>query len=127
MLRSGQTPGYKPTHGSSQSSVGNRSLYEAGDQRIEPQSAINERDRYKEGVKNSHQNLDAKDERSIANKVANQGKQSDSSHHHHHISDPETEMSKQDPTKPVRKAPFSTLSSCRHKESSLANTCFFTL
>lgn len=124
---SGQTHGYKPTHGSSQSSVGTRSLYEAGDQRNEPQSAINERERYKEGVKGSHQNLNTKDERSIANKFATKGKQSDSSHHQHHISDPGAEMSKLDPTKPVSKAPFSALSSYKHKESSLANTCFFTL
>lgn len=103
---SGQTHGYKPTHGSSQSSVGTRSLYEDGDQRNEPQSAINERERYKEGVKASHQNLDSKDERSIANRLAAQGKQSDSSHHQHHFSDPEAEMSKQDPTKPVRKTGF---------------------
>lgn len=92
----------KVTHGSGQSSVGNRSLYEAGDQRNEPQSVINERERYKEGVKGSHKNLDSKDERSIANKLASQGNKPDSSHHHNDVSDPEAEMSKQDPTKPVR-------------------------
>jgi hypothetical protein len=93
----------KTTHGSGQSSVGNRSLYEAGDQRNEPQSVINERERYKEGVKGSHKNLDSKDERSIANKLVSQSNKPDSSHHHNNISNPEAELSKQDPTKPVRK------------------------
>jgi hypothetical protein len=93
---------YKASHGSGQSSVGNSSLYEAGDQRNEPQSVINERERYKEGVKGSHKNLDSKDERSIANRLASQGNKPDSSHHHNSVSNPEAEMSKQDPTKPVR-------------------------
>ncbi|KAJ5620228.1 hypothetical protein N7510_004212 [Penicillium lagena] len=36
-------------HGAGQSSVGHAAFYEAGDQRNEPQSVINERERYKEG------------------------------------------------------------------------------
>ncbi|KAK9642757.1 hypothetical protein HCH54_008196 [Aspergillus fumigatus] len=56
--------------GGGQSSVGQPSVYEAGDQRNEPQSVINERERYHEGQKGSHKNLDSKDERSIANKLA---------------------------------------------------------
>lgn len=126
MAGSGQTHAYKPTHGSGQSSVGTRSLYEAGDQRNEAQSAMKERERYKEGVKGSHQNLDSKDERSIANKLAAQGKQPDSSHHQHHLSDPEAEMSKQDPTKPVRRQDSWSHRYTNFKESALANTGFFT-
>ncbi|CEJ58716.1 hypothetical protein PMG11_07364 [Penicillium brasilianum] len=93
---------YKATHGSGQSSVGNSQIYEAGDQRNEPQSVINERERYKEGVKGSHKNLDSKDERSIANRLASQGNKPDSSHHHNNVSNPEAELSKQDPTKPAK-------------------------
>ncbi|CAL5870792.1 uncharacterized protein PFLUO_LOCUS5032 [Penicillium psychrofluorescens] len=40
----------KAYHGAGQSSVGHAAFYEAGDQRNEPQSVINERERYKEGV-----------------------------------------------------------------------------
>jgi hypothetical protein len=45
--------------GGGQSSVGQPSVYEAGDQRNEPQSAINQRERYHEGQKGSHRNLDS--------------------------------------------------------------------
>ena len=45
--------------GAGQSSVGSRTLYEAGDQRNVPQSVINEQNRYAEGQKNSHKNLDS--------------------------------------------------------------------
>ncbi|KAJ5160133.1 uncharacterized protein N7482_007137 [Penicillium canariense] len=89
-------------HGSGQSSVGNRSLYEAGDQRNEPQSVLNERERYNEGIKGSHKNLDSKDQRSIANKLASQERKPNSSHHHNNDYDPEAELSKQDPTKPAK-------------------------
>jgi hypothetical protein len=104
-----------------QSSVGNRSLYEAGDQRNAPQSEINVRERYKEGEKHSHKNLDSsmfssfpftrcsmsrmltrtEDERSIANKLAAREKQPDPSHHHNNDVDPEAELSKKNPTMPV--------------------------
>lgn len=86
---------------SGQSSVGNRAIYEAGDQRNAPQSEINERQRYKEGETGSHKNLDSKDQRSIANKLASQGGKPDSSHHHNNDVNEEAELSKQDPTKPV--------------------------
>lgn len=92
---------YKPTHGAGQSSVGTNSLYEAGDQRNEPQSVLNERERYAEGKEHSHKNLDSKDERSIANKLAAQSKKSDPSHHHNGAVDQEAELSKKDPTAPV--------------------------
>jgi len=86
---------------SGQSSVGNRAIYEAGDQRNVPQSEINERQRYKEGEAGSHKNLDSKDQRSIANKLAAQEGKPDSSHHHNNEYNEEAELSKQDPTKPV--------------------------
>jgi hypothetical protein len=44
----------KAYHGAGQSSVGHAAFYEAGDQRNEPQSAINERQRYKEGKEGSN-------------------------------------------------------------------------
>ncbi|KAJ5489066.1 hypothetical protein N7539_003956 [Penicillium diatomitis] len=93
---------YKPTHGAGMSSVGTNSLYEAGDQRNEPQSVINERERYTEGKENSHKNLDSKDERSIANKLASQGNKADPSHHHNNVTDREAELSKKDPTAPAK-------------------------
>ncbi|KAJ5558345.1 hypothetical protein N7535_008558 [Penicillium sp. DV-2018c] len=87
---------------SGNSSVGTRSLYEAGDQRNVPVSDLQERARYNEGLPNSHKNLDSKDGRSIANKLASQENKSDPSHHHNNEYDQEAEMSKQDPTKPAR-------------------------
>lgn len=62
----------KAYHGAGQSSVGHAAFYEAGDQRNEPQSVINERERYKEGV-------------SDRGNAVNE----------------EAELSKSDPTKPV--------------------------
>lgn len=75
------------------SNVGGPGVYEAGDQRNPPNSEINERERYQEGKENSHKANDSsmcpfgmtvvhcqyrlpiiEDERSIANKLANQGK-----------------------------------------------------
>ena len=75
------------------SSVGGPGVYEAGDQRNAPNSEINERERYQEGKENSHKANDSsmcppemtlvhcenyshiiEDERSIANKLANQAK-----------------------------------------------------
>ena len=86
---------------SGQSSVGNRSIYEAGDQRNVPLSEAQERARYAEGMPNSHKHLDSKDGRSIANKLASQENKPDSSHHHNNEYDAEAELSKQNPTKPV--------------------------
>lgn len=86
---------------SGNSSVGNRSVYEAGDQRNAPFSELQERARYAEGTAGSHKNLDSKDGRSIANKLASQENKPNSSHHHNYEQDPENELSKQDPTKPV--------------------------
>ncbi|KAL8796134.1 MAG: hypothetical protein Q9195_001467 [Heterodermia aff. obscurata] len=80
------------------SNVGGRGVYEAGDQRNAPDSEINERERYQEGKENSHKPNDSKDERSIANKLANQEK---------HENDPkqiskEAQESQKDPTLPAR-------------------------
>lgn len=86
--------------GSGHSSVGNPSIYEAGDQRNVPVSDLQERARYAEGMPHSHSNLDSKDGRSIANKLASQENKPDSSKHHTEY-DAEAELSKQDPTKPV--------------------------
>ncbi|KAJ5199867.1 hypothetical protein N7491_009336 [Penicillium cf. griseofulvum] len=87
--------------GSGQSSVGNRSIYEAGDQRNVPVSELQERARYAEGLPQSHKNLDSKDNRTIVNKLASQEKKTDTSHHQHNEYDAEAELSKRDPTKPA--------------------------
>lgn len=88
-------------HGAGQSNVGNAAIYEAGDQRNEPQSVVNEHERYREGTQGSHKSLDSKDQRSIANKLASQERKPDPSHHHNYDVNPEAELSKNDPTKPV--------------------------
>lgn len=41
------------------SNVGNRGVYEAGDQRNAPESERNVEDPYNEGKENSHNNLDS--------------------------------------------------------------------
>ncbi|PYH89779.1 hypothetical protein BO71DRAFT_335935 [Aspergillus ellipticus CBS 707.79] len=87
---------------SGQSSVGSRAIYEAGDQRNPPQSAVPGRSPYAEGQTHSHQELDSKDQRSIANKLASQERKPESDHHHNFVKNPEAEMSKQDPTKPAK-------------------------
>jgi hypothetical protein len=89
------------SHSAAQSSVGSHTIYEDGDQRNAPRSEA-QHVPYKEGTKGSHKNLDSKDERSIANKLASQERKPDSHHHHHNEYDHEAELSKQDPTKPVR-------------------------
>lgn len=88
------------SHSAAQSSVGSAAIYEAGDQRNAPRSE-QQPTPYKEGQKGSHKNLDSKDERSIANKLASQSRKDDPSHHHNNESNFEAELSKQDPTKPV--------------------------
>ncbi|KAJ5496660.1 hypothetical protein N7463_008647 [Penicillium fimorum] len=86
---------------SGQSSVGNRGVYEAGDQRNVPVSELQERARYAESMPHSHKNLDSKDGRSIANKLASQENKPDSSTHNDEYN-AEAELSKQDPTKPAK-------------------------
>ncbi|KAM0202351.1 hypothetical protein ACHAPA_011556 [Fusarium lateritium] len=78
------------------SNVGNRGVYEAGDQRNAPESERNTQDPYNEGKENSHDNLDSKDERSIANRLAAAEKETEAG------DDLQTAQIKQDPTLPAR-------------------------
>ncbi|KAL4901603.1 hypothetical protein BDW74DRAFT_181609 [Aspergillus multicolor] len=87
---------------STQSNVGRGAFYEAGDQRNPPQSELNQHERYEAGEKASHKNLDSKDQRSIANRLAAQSKEDDPSSHHNRDFQPEAELSKQDPLKPAK-------------------------
>ncbi|KAK3630459.1 hypothetical protein LTR56_009491 [Elasticomyces elasticus] len=62
---------------SGNSSVGSGGVYEAGDQRTKKDSEINaekEEARFHEGKEHSHKANDAKDERSIANKLERESK-----------------------------------------------------
>ncbi|KAL2830063.1 hypothetical protein BDW59DRAFT_141700 [Aspergillus cavernicola] len=90
-----------PSSSSTQSNVGRGAFYEAGDQRNEPMSVVNDRERYEQGEKGSHKSIDSKDQRSIANKLAAQSKEADPSHHHNHDLQPEAELSKENPLKPA--------------------------
>ena len=83
---------------SGQSSVGQHGVYEAGDQRNYKDSEEKKMnsDPYHEGKEHSHKNLDSKDERSIANKLAAAEKEDgpkDSA---------EVAQSKRDPTLPAQ-------------------------
>ncbi|MCJ1252355.1 hypothetical protein MMC24_000160 [Lignoscripta atroalba] len=80
------------------SSVGQSSVYEAGDQRNYKKDEIKDAERYKEGKPNSHKANDSKDERSIANKLAREGKRQDEPDK---ISK-EAAESQKDPTLPAR-------------------------
>ncbi|KAI5362909.1 hypothetical protein Slin15195_G102900 [Septoria linicola] len=74
----------------SQSNVGGRGTYEAGDQRNVKDSELREaaeEQRFQEGKENSHQANDPKDERSIANRLAREEKREN---------EPEKELSKED-------------------------------
>ncbi|KAI0400055.1 hypothetical protein F4802DRAFT_510881 [Xylaria palmicola] len=80
------------------SNVGNRGVYEAGDQRNYKDSELPGPERYEEGVQNSHLPNDSKDERSIANRLANEERKQN----HPDQDDPETAASKKDPTLPAK-------------------------
>ncbi|EEU46951.1 uncharacterized protein NECHADRAFT_35755 [Fusarium vanettenii 77-13-4] len=82
---------------SGNSNVGNRGVYEAGDQRNAPESE-NTHERFNEGVENSHLSLDSKDERSIANRLAAEEQQK----REEADDDIETQRLKEDPTLPAR-------------------------
>jgi len=58
--------------GSGMSSVGSAGVYEAGDQRNPPDSEKNQQQAYDAGMPHSHMPNDSKDERSIANRLANE-------------------------------------------------------
>ncbi|PHH88877.1 hypothetical protein CDD83_6923 [Cordyceps sp. RAO-2017] len=81
---------------SGNSSVGTRSLYEAGDQRNVKRSEMETAERFEEGKPGSHLANDSKDQRSIANRLAAEERKSEPS------DDKETAMSKKDPTLPAR-------------------------
>ncbi|KAI0142149.1 hypothetical protein BJ166DRAFT_95004 [Pestalotiopsis sp. NC0098] len=79
-----------------QSNVGSSGVYEAGDQRNAPQSEQHDATRFEEGKEHSHQALDSKDERSIANRLAAE-EQKD-----HDENSPQTKALKEDPTLPAK-------------------------
>ncbi|KAI1779323.1 hypothetical protein F4818DRAFT_438104 [Hypoxylon cercidicola] len=80
------------------SNVGQSSVYEAGDQRNPKDSEVESRPRYEEGVENSHLPNDSKDERSIANRLANEERKLGRKEQ----DDPETSALKKDPTLPAK-------------------------
>ncbi|VUC27909.1 unnamed protein product [Clonostachys rosea] len=81
---------------SGNSNVGQASVYEAGDQRNPKQSEVNKSEPYNEGKANSHNLLDSKDERSIANRLAAAERQEEPE------DDLETRLGKKDPTLPAQ-------------------------
>ncbi|KAI9876094.1 MAG: hypothetical protein M1830_007352 [Pleopsidium flavum] len=80
------------------SSVGQASVYEAGDQRNSKDSENDGAERFKEGKPNSHVANDSKDQRSIANKLAREEKR----HNDSDEKSKETEQLHKDPTLPAR-------------------------
>ncbi|KAK4192490.1 hypothetical protein QBC35DRAFT_447334 [Podospora australis] len=80
---------------SGNSNVGNSQVYEAGDQRNSKTSELGS-DRFHEGVKNSHQGSDPKDDRSLINRAAAERQSSDPPQSE------ETRQLKQDPTLPAK-------------------------
>ncbi|KAL3419756.1 hypothetical protein PVAG01_08254 [Phlyctema vagabunda] len=87
------------------SNVGQASVYEAGDQRNNAQSEVEQEKkdaRFHEGQTHSHKALDSKDERTIANKLAREEKREGEDE----PESEETKALKQDPTLPVRIARF---------------------
>ncbi|KAI0379087.1 hypothetical protein F5Y04DRAFT_133859 [Hypomontagnella monticulosa] len=80
------------------SSVGQSSVYESGDQRNMKNSEMPGRPRYEEGVEHSHIPNDSKDERSIANRLANEERKQNRKEE----DDPETKALKKDPTLPAK-------------------------
>ncbi|MCJ1250591.1 hypothetical protein MMC30_007819 [Trapelia coarctata] len=79
------------------SSVGQKTIYEDGDQRNVPQSEIEHAERYNEGKENSHKPNDSKDQRSIANRLANEEKKLEAEEKNQ-----EFDEAKKDPTLPAR-------------------------
>jgi len=82
--------------------VGGRGVYEAGDQRVPPDSEKpeNQTHPYEEGKENSHQSNDSKDQRSIANRLAAAEPQNDRSSGK--SKDAETKAAEIDPTLPAK-------------------------
>lgn len=89
--------------------VGSSQIYEAGDQRTKKASDPTNKDthphggeRYEEGIANSHKTDDAKDQRSIANKLGHESKKDSLQDRSSGKAGQESQMSQQDSTKPVR-------------------------
>ncbi|TGJ84649.1 hypothetical protein E0Z10_g4122 [Xylaria hypoxylon] len=80
------------------SKVGTSGVYEAGDQRNYKDSELPRPERFEEGVENSHKPNDSKDERTIANRLANEERKLNRDEQ----DDPETAASKKDPTLPAK-------------------------
>lgn len=80
------------------SNVGGAGVYEAKDQRTAPDDETNQPDRFHEGKEHSHKALDSKDERSIANKLAREGKRSQEDE----PKSEETKLLQEDPTLPAK-------------------------
>ncbi|KAI1188139.1 hypothetical protein F5B17DRAFT_286535 [Nemania serpens] len=83
---------------SGNSKVGTSGVYEAGDQRNYKASEEPRPERFEEGVENSHLPNDSKDQRSIANRLANEERKL----HQKDQDDPETAALKKDPTLPAK-------------------------
>ncbi|SLM40297.1 hypothetical protein LPUS_11044 [Lasallia pustulata] len=81
------------------SSVGQASVYEAGDQRNSKDSETKTAEKFHEGKENSHKANDSKDERSIANRLAREEKRQNEPEE---ISE-EAALSQKDPTLPARR------------------------
>ncbi|MCJ1237699.1 hypothetical protein MMC14_005686 [Varicellaria rhodocarpa] len=79
------------------SSVGQSSVYEAGDQRNYKDEELNNAERYHEGKENSHKANDSKDERSIANRLSKEERKKEIDER-----SKETKETQQDPTLPAR-------------------------
>ncbi|KAI1343577.1 hypothetical protein F5Y15DRAFT_236976 [Xylariaceae sp. FL0016] len=81
-----------------QGSVGPISTAGAGDQRNEKNADADPRPDYEQGKEHSHLPNDSKDERSIANRLANEERKQKEADQ----DDPETAASKKDPTLPAQ-------------------------
>ncbi|KAL2126464.1 hypothetical protein VTI74DRAFT_855 [Chaetomium olivicolor] len=82
---------------SGQSNVGNRQVYEAGEQRNPKMSETGSGTRYHEGTSNSHLQNDSKDQRSLSNRAAAE-KSADSGPEESR----EAALHKKDPTLPAK-------------------------
>ncbi|AEO54693.1 hypothetical protein MYCTH_2115472 [Thermothelomyces thermophilus ATCC 42464] len=77
-----------------QSNVGNRQVYEAGDQRNPKATETGSGTRCNKGTANSHLQNDSKDQRSLSKRAAAEVSQQEESH--------ETSRHKKDPTLPAK-------------------------
>ncbi|GAB1311667.1 hypothetical protein MFIFM68171_01877 [Madurella fahalii] len=82
---------------SGNSNVGNRQVYEAGNQRNPKISEMGSGTRYQEGTANSHLQNDSKDQRSLSNRAA-----AEKSSTQQTSESVETSLHKKDPTLPAK-------------------------